>query len=1129
MSLQFNGTNGITYPNGTLQSTAYTGSSSGGGGGGDYTPEAMVWEDKKAERGFDTLYTNTNDVPLYVQIYCYTLGSEAAENWKFEIDGVNFGYNGVNTVGSINQTPMFIIPAGSTYKAVLDAGFPVISKWNEALMPVAVGTGGGGTGDAYTKEESDAIDNAQDVKIVINNDDIARQQIEITNNTAEIGKNTSAINTNIINIAQNSEDIAELQDSIFFSSAYSANYPSAANRDPEDGNMYLQAFALFTYSYASATQIFCSKTDEAGNVRQFTAIKAGDSVVLNEVDSPNYGRYELVSIEEVSESYVVMNVIPKLGEGTIVAGVKVAFQAFPKVGVWDEVDGEAVYDGDIEVNGVTVGKGNSSGTGNTALGVNALQKETTGNYNTAVGSQSLQNSKTGGANTAVGHSSLAGVISGDKNSAVGKSAGNTLTTGINNIILGWNAQPSAPNVSNEVTIGNADTATIRMGNGDILYPLSGGGSGGDYTPEPMVWEDKLAERAWATDYVNPYDVPLYLQIGAASTDTEPCTWIVTIDGISMGSSGKHSGDSSAYNTSFFTVPAGGTYIVTKTRANTFTAWNEAKMPVAVGTGGIPEAPVDGKQYGRQDAEWTEVVGGDGGGTDGYTKAEVDAQQDAQDDAIADNATNIATNTTDIAKNTTDIAALPPYVDAYSKTATDTLLDAKANKEDTYTKAETDVEIAAAGGGGDSIWTEVDGVATYNGTIDVESMYSIQDIIVGDYKTNAAYGINIGHGSGKYLTNLAMGYQALGSSNTGSQNMALGYQALKYNTSGKNNLAMGYQSLGASSTGQDNTALGMQSSYGNWTGNYNSSFGKSSLLSNNEGNSNTAIGESALAYTKGDNNTALGAKAGDNIISGSNNIVIGYNANASSGTVSNEVTIGNDDITKTRLNGNVVTTGGFYGNGLSLSDGTGISYDAPNDSLLYSSNAGNRWLIGGSTSMILSKAEGENATLRVTGLSEAVTTASPNLCVNSSGVLQRTTGTSSIWTDVDGDAVLEDGFVKVKRDGQEININPSYGGAGGNAIIESNDPIGLMSNSNLGLLVNTDGTVTIDSNLIIPNMQTTDQPANVPNCYIGSTGQLVKQLSPTLYSIKEIDEKLATKDKIIEALTARLTKLEKRIK
>ena len=78
----------------------------------------------------------------------------------------------------------------------------------------------------------------------------------IATNTGNIASNTTAIGTLSGQVSQNSEDIAELQDSIFFSSAYSADYPSAPNRDPEDGNMYLQNLALFTYSYADATQIF---------------------------------------------------------------------------------------------------------------------------------------------------------------------------------------------------------------------------------------------------------------------------------------------------------------------------------------------------------------------------------------------------------------------------------------------------------------------------------------------------------------------------------------------------------------------------------------------------------------------------------------------------------------------------------------------------------------------------------------------------------------------------------------------------------------------------------------------------------------------------------------------------------
>ena len=356
--------------------------------------------------------------------------------------------------------------------------------------------------DTYTKTEIDDQQDAQDADIVINNDEIARQQIEITNNTGNISSNTTAIGTLSGQVAQNSEDIAELQDSIFFTSAYSADYPSAPNRDPEDGNMYLQKFALFTYSYADATQIFCSKTDESGNVRQFTAVKAGDSIVLNEVDSPNYGRYELVSVADVSDSYVVMNVIPKLGQGTVITGAKVAFQAFPKVGIWDEVDGEAVYDGDIEVNGVTVGKGSSSGDFNTvvgesampssssasgataigykagfsstdqgtitAVGYQAIMKNTEGYYLTGVGNSALTLNTLGVANTATGYASLAKNTEGDYNTALGKQSLYTNTKGNNNTAIGSDALKENIEGSNHTAVGNSAGSTLTGGSNNLF-------------------------------------------------------------------------------------------------------------------------------------------------------------------------------------------------------------------------------------------------------------------------------------------------------------------------------------------------------------------------------------------------------------------------------------------------------------------------------------------------------------------------------------------------------------------------------------------------------------------------------------------------------------------------------------
>ena len=246
--------------------------------------------------------------------------------------------------------------------------------------------------DTYSKTEIDAQQNAQDEAI----DTKANQATTYTkdesnalNNAqnSNISANTTAIGTLSGQVAQNSEDISELQNSIFFTSAYSADYPSSPNRDPEDGNMYLQNFAQFTYSYAEATQIFVSKTDESGNVRQFTAVKPDDTIVLNQVESPNYGRYELVTVEDVSDSYVVMNVIPELGQGTVITGANIAFQAFPKPGsdsIWTEVDGIATYDGGIKANGsgtfagVNLGADADSGSG---LGYSPANNTTVYNAN----------------------------------------------------------------------------------------------------------------------------------------------------------------------------------------------------------------------------------------------------------------------------------------------------------------------------------------------------------------------------------------------------------------------------------------------------------------------------------------------------------------------------------------------------------------------------------------------------------------------------------------------------------------------------------------------------------------------------------------------------------------------------
>ena len=184
----------------------------------------------------------------------------------------------------------------------------------------------------YTKDEVNTSQDAQDVNI---------------------SGNTSAIGTLSGRVSANEQDIATLQDGIFFSSSYTAEYPDNPNRDPQTGNMYMQDLSAFTYSYADTNQVFLSKTDEQGNVRQFTAVKPDDTIVLNQVESPNYGRYKVVSVNDVG-AYVSLVVVFQLGEGTLLDGDTVALQAFPASAggdsIWtvDEL-GNAVYDGNIRI------------------------------------------------------------------------------------------------------------------------------------------------------------------------------------------------------------------------------------------------------------------------------------------------------------------------------------------------------------------------------------------------------------------------------------------------------------------------------------------------------------------------------------------------------------------------------------------------------------------------------------------------------------------------------------------------------------------------------------------------------------------------------------------------------------
>ena len=111
---------------------------------------------------------------------------------------------------------------------------------------------------------------------------------------------------------------------------------------------------------------------------------------------------------------------------------------------------------------------------------------------------------------------------------------------------------------------------------------------------------------------------------------------------------------------------------------------------------------------------------------------------------------------------------------------------------------------------------------------------------------------------------------------------------------------------------------------------------------------------------------------------------------------------------------------------------------------------------------------------------------------------------SIWTEEDGKAVYDGDGMKVLVDGTEAMS------------IEGDPTIGKVK-------------IGTAAGLQIQNVQTTSDSSNIPNCYIGDAGDIVKQTNPTVYSIEQVDKKLAIKDKLIEKLSERLDALEKKLK
>ena len=142
--------------------------------------------------------------------------------------------------------------------------------------------------------------------------------------------------------------------------------------------------------------------------------------------------------------------------------------AVPYMGATQAVDLGAF---DLNVNGITVGKGGGNQSGNTVIGDNALVNNTEGIQNTANGNWALFSNTTGIKNTASGVSALESNTTGSNNTAIGSDANVGSGNLTNTTAIGYQA---VVNTSNTIQLGNTSITDVKTSGtltaGTVTYP-----------------------------------------------------------------------------------------------------------------------------------------------------------------------------------------------------------------------------------------------------------------------------------------------------------------------------------------------------------------------------------------------------------------------------------------------------------------------------------------------------------------------------------------------------------------------------------------------------------------------------------------------------------------------------------
>ena len=606
------------------------------------------------------------------------------------------------------------------------------------------------------------------------------------------------------------------------------------------------------------------------------------------------------------------------------------------------------------IQGLTVGKGASAVSTNSAFGVSALAANTSGANNTAVGYQA------GFSNT-----------TGDKNLFVGSLAGRSNTTGIyNSFAGGQNSSGYGAGYTNTTGQSNTAFGSAALGLNTTASNNTAVGAEAGFNNTTGASNSFFGNRSAVSNTTGSYNIAIGDNALSGNTTNQQMTALgyqagYNLNGqhsVAIGWQAGYGGASWAGNSSYDSVFVGGQAgYNTTAEGSVFVGYNagynntSGSNNVAIGRAALQANTTSsnntavGYQAGYSNVTGTDVsyFGRNSGyqNTGSYNTALGAAAlyaSGAGNYNTAVGATALFFNTSgganiaiggDALRNNTTASnnTAVGYQAAYSNTTGQysTFVGYQAGYSRTTANNLTAIGHAAAysttTGGTDSVaignnamYTNSTG--TQNVAIGKDSLYNNTTAsnntaigyqagysnTTGDNNVFVGRIAGIGTTTGNYLT--AVGSIALQTNSTGTNSVAVGTEALRYNTTGNYNTAIGSLALNANTTASNNTAVGYQAGYSNTTGDiqvfgYQAGYanttgfgitavGGSALRANTTGYYNTAVGQLALtANTTGIQNTAVGELALTSNTTGGNNVAMGMQALQANTTASNNTAVG----------------------------------------------------------------------------------------------------------------------------------------------------------------------------------------------------------------------------------------------